>query len=492
MALNPEKLRILTFPQRIAGKQFEVNLLLLPTQRSLNQLMPFNSQLNPGNMVQLPKFISAKPKFQLRTIKGLSAYPYSTEFVLNNEGSSSDTFPTNLTFPNNLPLLYEGLAAQFDINPVGTGAGDPLPDADGIRKYLPRSYRRAFNFTTPRTEFAKIDDSYHCAIKSAPEPDPNFGNSPDKITWGRVIAFCLRQPLLAKKIGLLHQLKLDLPAADYFANGGWVYCELASPPSEFDIAAANVKAELKYYAARIPAIAKPRQLFGALLFPVVELPPQPNGDFDTLKIEASDYDDGFAKIVHAFQPVSANLLSEEPDGIHVQKDAGVRLGWDDEQILIWQNRQMLADPNTPNVRIDAPLGVFSYRVDVREKKTPATVWTSLVEARNKAELKLAGATIANAHTSLETGVQVFPSKINADPSTTFWLPSFFTHWYGPSLVLPDDRAAQLDESGALANPGSYSDLPRIKPRPDQKSGLYEAILPRDPTIPTRMLPGFLK
>lgn len=482
MALNPEKLRILTFPQRIAGKQFEVNLLLLPTQRSLNQLLPFNSQLHPGNMVDLPKFISAIPKFQLRTIKGLSSYPYSDELVLNNEGSSSDTFSTTLTFPNNLPLWYEGLAEQFDINPLGTGAGDPLPDADGIRKYLPRSYRKAFNFTTPRTEYAKIDDSYHCAIKSAPEPDPNFANSSDKITWGRVIGFCLRQPLLAKKIGLLHQLKLDLPAADYFVNGGWVYFELTSPTSEFGIAAANVKVELKYYAARIPAISTPRQLFGALLFPVVEKPPQPNGDFDTLKIEASDYDDGFAKIVHAFQPVSANLLSEEPDGIHVQKDAGVRLGWDDEQILIWQNRQMLADPNTANVRIDAPLGVFSYRVDVREKKTPATDWTSLVEVRNKAELKLAGATISKAHTSLETGVQVFPSKINADPSTTFWLPSFFTHWYGPSLVLPDDRAAQLDASGALGNPGLGSDLPPIKARPNQKGGLYEPVLPRDPEL----------
>jgi hypothetical protein len=61
--------------------------------------------------------------------------------------------------------------------------------------------------------------------------------------------------------------------------------------------------------------------------------------------------------VHAVQPVSANLLSEAPDGLHVQKDLGVRLGWDDEQLLIWQNRQLLADPSTPGQRVDAPLGV---------------------------------------------------------------------------------------------------------------------------------------
>ena len=473
--LKPQKLRILTFPQRIAGNQLEVNALLMPTQRLLNQLVPFESQLNEGQIVELPKFINANLQLRIKTIRGLSSYPFSSQAVLDSEGAKSDTFPTDIAFPANLPLLYEGLAEQFEIEPVGTGLGDP--EADGIRKYLPLSYRGAFNFTTPRTEFAVTDDSYHCAIKCAPKPDPDFGNSSNKITWGRVLGFCLRQPLLARKIGLLHKFTLTLPTNSFFAEGGWIYFELASALSEFDINPANANVELKHYAARIPAIEGPRQLFGALLFPVVPGPAQPNGEFDTLKIETADYDDGFAKIVHAFQPVSANMLAEEPDGIHVQKDAGIRLGWDDEQILIWQNRQILEDPNTPNERIDAPLGVFSYRVDAREKTTPASPWASLVELRNKAELRLAGESIAAAHTNLETGVQVYPSKINADPKTDFWLPSFFTQWYGPSLVLPDAKAALLDESGALANPGGYSDANIDKT--DQKGGLYEPVLSSD-------------
>jgi hypothetical protein len=151
----------------------------------------------------------------------------------------------------------------------------------------------------------------------------------------------------------------------------------------------------------------------------------PAGEFDILKIEAADYDDGFAKIVHANQPVSANLLAEEPDGIHVQKDAGIRLGWDDEQILIWQNRQVLADALAGD-RIDAPLGVFTYRVDVREKRQPEADWTSLVQMRNKAQLVLNGETVAPAQTPIETGVQVFPARPNNDPATDYWLPSFFT------------------------------------------------------------------
>jgi hypothetical protein len=479
MALAIEKLRILTFPQRITGDQLEVNALLLPTQGLLNVQSSFNSVLNPGNTVQLPRFISADLSLELRTIKGLSSYPFSDPVVLTGEGVTFDRVDAHASFPDNLPALYEGLAAQFTMDTSGAAAtkGAPAPklEADGLRKYLPQSYRQAFNFTTPRTPFARTDDSYQCAIKRSPKPSLTFKQSDDKITWGRVIAFCLRQPLLARRIGLIHHFTLPLPTADYFADGGWVYFNLLSDMSPFDIS--NPDTELKQYAARIPPIDVDRQLFTALLFPVVSGPAQPNGDFDTLKIEAADYDDGFAKIVHTAQPVSANLLSEEPDGLDVQKDAGIRLGWDDEQLLIWQNRQVLADPSTPGKRVDAPLGVFSYRVDVREVGG-VDLWESLVLMQNRDELRLAGQPVSPAGQKMETGVQVYPTKINAGIETKYWLPSYFTQWYGPSLVLPDDRAAMLDESGALADPGSYSDA-NIKPRPDQKGGLYTPLLPEN-------------
>ncbi|MBD0326546.1 MAG: hypothetical protein ICV68_08940, partial [Pyrinomonadaceae bacterium] len=477
MALSIEKLRILCFPQRIDGDQLELNALLMPTQRLLTVQTSFDSQLNEGNTVQLPRFISANLGLEVKAIRGLSSYPFSSAAVLASEGASVETFDSGLSFPGNLPALYEGLAARFklDTSISGTtaGAGAPWANSDGLRKYLPKSYRQAFNFTVPRTEFAKTDDSYHCAMKR-PKYDPTFEPSPDEITWGRVIAFCMRQPLLLERIGLMHRLTLTLPADDYFQDGGWVYFNLTSDLNEFDIT--NPNTELKLYAARIPPIEEARQLFAALLFPVVPGPVQPNGDFDTLKIEVADYDDGFAKIVHAVQPVSADLLQEEPDNQHVQKDAGIRLGWDDEQLLIWQNRQVLADPATPGKRVDAPLGVFSYRVDVRNKGDEQ--WGSLVLIRNREELTLAGESISPALKELETGVQVYPTKIDAGADTFYWLPSYFTQWYGPSLVLPDMRAAMLDESGALADPGSYSDL-HIKPKPEQRGGLYEPLLPEN-------------
>ena len=188
---------------------------------------------------------------------------------------------------------------------------------------------------------------------------------------------------------------MTLPSDDYFKEGGWVFCRLTSALAGFDIA--NADTELRSYAARIPPIDKPRRLFAAIQFPVVAGPAAPTGDFDTLKIEAANYDDGFAKVVHVTQPVSSNLLSEEPDGVHPHKDIGVRLAWDDEQLLIWQNRQMLSDPATPGKRVDAPLGVFFYRVDARETGDPE--WHSLVRVRSKTALTLAGQTIAGAHAS---------------------------------------------------------------------------------------------
>ncbi|HKR85575.1 MAG TPA: hypothetical protein VJS37_15560, partial [Terriglobales bacterium] len=220
MPLAPEKLRILAFPQHIDGDQLKINALLLPTQNLLNSLTPFPSELNPGGSVDLPNFIAANFTLELKVLKGLSTYPFSAP----GEGVVVDTLPTGAAFPPDLPALYEGLAAQFNIDTSvsGTTAGADAPraDSDGIRKYLPLSYRGAFNFTLPRTQFAKVDDSYHCAIQKSPRPDLTFKQSGDEVTWGRIIAFCLRQPLLAERMGLLYRLTLPLPSADYFQEGG--------------------------------------------------------------------------------------------------------------------------------------------------------------------------------------------------------------------------------------------------------------------------------
>jgi hypothetical protein len=135
----------------------------------------------------------------------------------------------------------------------------------------------------------------------------------------------------------------------------------------------NIPDGLKIYAARIPALKVKRDLFSPLLFPVVATP---SGNYSDIFAEVDDYDDGWAKAVHCVQPQQLDLLSETPDGTRPAKEMGIRLGWDDEQVTIWLNRQLATDQAV----FDSPLGVFGYRIDVRKSNDPSKTWHSLVRA----------------------------------------------------------------------------------------------------------------
>ncbi|MBA4182497.1 MAG: hypothetical protein H0X49_00575, partial [Acidobacteria bacterium] len=171
---------------------------------------------------------------------------------------------------------------------------------------------------------------------------------------------------------------------------------------------------------------------------------------------AAAFDDGFAKIVHARQPHSRNLLAEKSDGAHPVKDAGIRLGWDDEQILIWYMRQMMIDPTVtnPDKRIDAPLGVFGYAVDVREtvapeNALPENVWESLNEVASRAELTIPrdpnqpDDLLSIGGFAGELPYQVYPAQLDGNKNKSFWLPMYFANWMGHNIVLPDTEAAEI-------------------------------------------------
>ena len=74
-------------------------------------------------------------------------------------------------------------------------------------------------------------------------------------------------------------------------------------------AAAAAPDFLKLYAARIPALqeAVPAPVFAPVLFPVAPVPPA--GSFDEMLREADIYSDGFARLVHSFQPDRADYLN---------------------------------------------------------------------------------------------------------------------------------------------------------------------------------------
>ena len=347
---------ILTFPQFFDGNVLNVNIVFLP--RNQNPLTAAITGAPP--IPDAPAFADAKLSFVAKIITGLSGLP----------GTTASVPPVALTTaqPTKARPLFKALADQFQISNLGVQntnlninsfpdkAPDPVDQEHSVKKYLPLSYRQSFNFVAPKTPNAVIDDTYHCAVRGA-GPNPGFTQSPDAISWGQVFAHVMRQPLLAQSLGIIYTTQLAIDPS-YFPKGGWLYIDLADA-SDYK---AQQKADdtfIRKYAARIPALKAggQRSVFAAVLFPV--LPVAPPGNYDNLFIEAAEYDDGFAHIVHGFQPVSDNLLLEQSDGFHPTKEIGIRLGWDDEQILIWYMRQLMEDPSVgPNQRIDAPIGAI--------------------------------------------------------------------------------------------------------------------------------------
>ncbi|HEX8031886.1 MAG TPA: hypothetical protein VF491_25645, partial [Vicinamibacterales bacterium] len=211
---------------------------------------------------------------------------------------------------------------------------------------------------------------------------------------------------------------------------------------------------IRRYAARIPPLvaAEPRQVFASMLFPVLfkaaagDPDPAPAGNYDQLFIAAAEYDDGFAKIVHCRQPNNRDLLEEKADGHYPVKDVGFNLGWDDEEITDRYIRQMEIDPaGDMDGRIDAPLGVFGYVIDVRESAEPENPWESLnaVQSRQPLTLGSAAGPIALGNFNGELPYQVYPVQVDGQKNLNYWLPMYFANWLGHSMVLPDPDAAAI-------------------------------------------------
>ncbi len=438
-------LSILTFPQRWQNNKLTVRVLIIP--RNINPTVP--GALSPGT----DAWCDATMALRARLIPDPEKYPATTE--------ADQVFPLpGIAMPANTADIFNEMATQLG----GIKTNATLEKAEPVhrtRKYLTESYRNSFNFTTPRTRDAVIDDTYHCAIKDKTEADPNFITTENSLSWGKVFAYCLRQPALAERVGFVYEAVLEVDP-DLVKQGGWLYIDLDDGCSYKAAMDADPKM-VKRFAARIPKLKVDdnRPLFAAIQFPVlldtVVVPPNPldedvpvpPNNMDELLIEALEYDDGFCNIVHASQPVSSDLLREKEDKeLPVITDAGIRLGWDDEQLLIWMNRQLKKDPalSTNGGRNIAPMGVMQYRVDVRlysDVIPNPNPWIPLCKVKNKANLMIGQNTIDNINEERELGVEVYPAQIDHRKDEPFWLPQYFANWIGKSLVLADVDAITI-------------------------------------------------
>ena len=426
---------LLFLPQSYESDTLTFNLVFLPRNISpLDDLTPYTF---PG----VGPFADAGNNLNLvlKYIPDLSFLP--------DDGNAVAPVPLPaVEVPTSARPIYEYFRMAMnpiDVAPAQFKAPNPAPTRF-MKKYLPLSYRKSFAFTNPRVKEAVVDDSYHCAFKDK-GVNPNFQTSTDQISWGKVYAYCLRNPNLARRAGLIYEgLTVTLPT-NTFELGGWVYADFDSA-GYFASEVQGDQGLARRFAARIPAIdpGVSRSLFAPILFPVTYGVPL-GGVYDEEQREAADYDDGFAKILHGFQPINTSLLTEEldddeEDKLPPVKDIGIRLAWDDEQVLIWLNRQMRTDPMSPEM---FPMGVTNYRIDVREVNEPPNPWTSLNRVRAREELALGDVTIMEENQEIELGTDVYPNQIDGDTGKNYWLPLYFTQWTGKSLALPDVEAQEI-------------------------------------------------
>ena len=451
MALSNTKASILCFPQKFTGDKILLNILFVPRE---NPLEPFIKNL-PAGTDALP-FAKANLKFVARLIPSLEFLPDPLQ--------AGNPIGLITSAPVDPEALFNELKNEFNIT-LPSNQLNPHPKADTfIRKYLPRSYRNAFDFSHPRSpKYGVVDDAYLCALKKPAVPGPKTFSTKD-VSWGKVFALALRQPELAKRLGMIYKTEVPLPSPDFFKDGGWLYIELAEESDYYDQTLLS-PALVKKYAARISKLTTPRVLFAPVQFLVSDTPQA--GNFDTLFIEAADFDDGFANIVHCTQPQRANVILEpDQEGLPPVKDFGIRIGWEDEQILDWHNRLLRrpdhlppATPPAPgNELLDAPLGILAYRVDVRDTNAPDDQWHSLNKAQGN--IKIGAVNVGSF--SGELGLEVAPIQMDGLKEGLFWLPSYFAQWNGHSVVLRDDQAAELfglNDTQKAFKPVDINDVP---------------------------------
>jgi len=396
------KLVFLPYLQTWNVAALHVRLLLIPRGNPLDPLI-----------AAAPSFPDAKFAFEIHLLPGLDAIP-----PLGGPATSVANEPVVAT----AAPLFQELQAQFQIDPAPPPA-NPRPAGTQIRKHLPTSYQVAAQYVPGRTSQVSTDDSYTCAL-GAPPPKPFVKLPPadPKVSWGRVIAALMRQPVLAEAAGLIRSLDIAVAPATSLAAGGWLYVTLA--PGSDGAGLLGVPDGLKIYGTRIPPLAGGRPLFTPVLFPIATVPP--SGSYDEPFAEVDNYNDGFAKTVHGGQPQQLDPLQEIADGTRPAKELGLRIGWDDEQVTIWCNRQI--DPAAAS--LDAQMGVSGYRIDARTVGDPA--WHSLCLARGSVKVGPVDLGIFDGELTVET----HPVQLQAQSIGDYWLPTYFSrpgtvpHWSG--------------------------------------------------------------
>ena len=460
MALNDLELSLMAFPQRWNGlaDQLTLNILLLPvgdpTVRFAGNSIPLRINFAAG----------------LETLPTLATVPTR---------SIAFTAQPPPVAPAIFTQLRNELVAK-GISVTSAKLAVPPPTTARVLKQLPGSYRQAFAFEKPRSDDLRVGDGFGCALRAqAPGLNPVLPRPDDKISWGQIISYVLRQPRLAQAAGLIHAAIPLRLTAEEASEGGFLWVSLDSAKATDPWVAAFTANHdvVKSYAARIPELSAPeeRPLFAATLLPIVAVAP---GNLGEPQREAGEYDDGFAQIVHSFQPVNIDTATLSPQQIAPGAESGIHLGWDDEQVTVWLNHsidllrdRVTAIPNRP----ESPVGVQGYRIDVRQ--SDADPWRSLCIIKGTLPFDQNGFG-SGAITPLD-GDELWVSPAPIRPGTNdnstntepAWLPLYFGQWTGSSMVLPDPIVNMLAYAVKVAGTPQAADPIPLPPLPNPSPNL---------------------
>ncbi len=435
MALSDCRLALLAFVRTWDGANLTGSLLLLPSGDPTAPLFAGGAKPFAGTELSLQVVASGG----------------SDAIAQTDTPGGGTILPTNLA--NALPL-FQALAARFAPQDT-SGAGGPPPTSARILKPLPNSYLARLPPGSARAASAATPEAFACALRGR---QPNFPPDPPPTrptAWGEVLSHALRNPALARALGLIRDFQINIDPAAFAGSGGWLYVTPGSADdgTGLQVAWTANPDVVRCYAALIPPLDAPRSLFSALLFPVSnpKSPITPDQEqLDRAFEEASAYGQGFARVVHVRQPGSVDTANEgSGTGVAPGSDTGVQIGWDDEQVSEWHNRQLAILLGAGGgTTLQAPIGVLGYRVDVRvpqagEPPGADTGWASLMTATGGLPPAFAGMLPAfNGELVIE------PAPTAVAGANEYWLPLYFAQWQGTQLGLRDDTARLL--AGGIA------------------------------------------
>lgn len=322
MSISDLRLSLMSFPQSWDGKsRLDFNVVVVPVGDPLAPLTPTG-----------PPFARTQLSLEAVFIPSLDSLPSPTAAGLA-------TFRIATPLPPNQLDLFGTFLGMYPIDPAPVRR--PIGPDLLVRKDLPPSYLRTAGINAPRTPGTTAGDEFGCSLLGQdPGPTPRGSILPRSISWGAILSFALRQPRLARELGLVYPVTISMtPAA--VKDGGWIYVVIDStnPDAPYARDATSTPPLVRSYAARIPPLSTARPLFAAVLFPVMTVVTDPKA-YDQGQLEAELYDDGFAAVAHCDQPTTGDAASGHASSLTPATDAGIQIGWDDEQVTAWHNRQL--------------------------------------------------------------------------------------------------------------------------------------------------------